>query len=331
MGLYARDEIEKLKREEVLAFSCLDTIRLVESMEQHLFSEDATLHNTREFCESCRSHVNDIHGRITQRDEESKSWSSRKTKLLEQKLGFLRVGISVIIQSYRLQDNVTEALVGTKTAFNNKVEETKGELDSKVIETKHELDEKVKQTNEGVDKKVNEAERGMITHVLTLMGVFTSIIVVIMSVIITSTSWLNNADGTSAILAFVVPTSVTVIAVIVLLLMVFCYRYAVSSTEKDIRSACAVLCMFLVLVIGLAATYGLVKSFSEYWYVKKCEPSHIHLVIPESQYNIASGKDGFLYFEITVDGAIQRVIYNENLLDDKDGSLRYCKVCNALE
>lgn len=58
------------------------------------------------------------------------------------------------------------------------------------------------------DEEISDANKDMIA----VMGVFTSIIVVIMSVVITSSSWLNNASGASAIIAFIIPSCVAVLA-----------------------------------------------------------------------------------------------------------------------
>lgn len=62
---------------------------------------------------------------------------------------------------------------------------------------------------EKIKNDLAEANKDMIA----VMGIFTSIIVVIMSLVITSSSWLNNAAGASAIIAFVIPSCVAVLAV----------------------------------------------------------------------------------------------------------------------
>lgn len=58
-------------------------------------------------------------------------------------------------------------------------------------------------------KSLSEANKDMVA----VMGIFTSIIVVIMSLVITSSSWLNNASGASAVIAFIIPSCVAILAV----------------------------------------------------------------------------------------------------------------------
>lgn len=60
-----------------------------------------------------------------------------------------------------------------------------------------------------LSKALSEANKDTIS----VMGIFTSIIVIIMSLVITSSSWLNNASGASAIVAFIVPSCVSILVV----------------------------------------------------------------------------------------------------------------------
>ncbi len=50
-------------------------------------------------------------------------------------------------------------------------------------------------------------------NMLTTMGVFTTIVVIVMSLVITASSWLNSANSADAIVAFIIPSCIAVLAV----------------------------------------------------------------------------------------------------------------------
>ena len=109
------------------------------------------------------------------------------------------------------------------------------DIDLKAQEEKAEI-EKVSQQ---VDKKISDTEHNILSHVLTLMGVFSAVTTIIMSVVITSSSWLNNADAASAVVAFAIPNLVVLISVIVLMSLIYLYNnmdviFRKSSTENDV-------------------------------------------------------------------------------------------------
>ena len=70
---------------------------------------------------------------------------------------------------------------------------------------------------------MSQLEHNTLSHVLSLMGVFSAVITLIMSVVLTSTAWLNNANGASALIAFVVPNMVALLSVSVLLSFIYLY------------------------------------------------------------------------------------------------------------
>lgn len=90
-----------------------------------------------------------------------------------------------------------------------------------------------------VISRFSNSEHEILTHVLTLMGIFVGLITIIMSVVITSTSWLNNSSSASAIIAFIVPNAVVILSIAVLFLFIFLYRKdipyisAIQYSEKD--------------------------------------------------------------------------------------------------
>ena len=105
-----------------------------------------------------------------------------------------------------------DAQLSTKNLSNKTIKQINNHLKESENEFDRKLNKKIKTT-------INKIEPQLITTVLTLMGVFSAIITIIMSVVITSSSWLNNAEGPSAIIAFIVPNLVVVFSIVILLLV----------------------------------------------------------------------------------------------------------------
>lgn len=67
-----------------------------------------------------------------------------------------------------------------------------------------------------LSKKLDKIEIStdkIMPNIVTLMGVFSSVIVVILTLLTTSSTWLSTANRSSILIAFVVPTGIAVLAV----------------------------------------------------------------------------------------------------------------------
>ncbi len=62
-------------------------------------------------------------------------------------------------------------------------------------------------------KGLKERETRSFQNMLTTMGVFTTIVVIVMSLVITASSWLNSANFADAVVAFIIPSCIAVLAV----------------------------------------------------------------------------------------------------------------------
>lgn len=198
------------------------------------------------------------------------------------------------------------------------------------------------------EKKIKDSERNLTSHVLSIMGVFSAIITIILSVIITSSSWLNNANGASAILAFVVPNLVTLLAVFVLLSLIFFYlhRDTSESGEKcaqQKRSRAFTLTIAGILISVIMCCWLCLSSITQ-------SPDHVRYIIPSEQYKIVDystdssnetdcthetdcdchiAGSNTSYFEFIFNGIPFKFEYNESLLHD--GNLYFCTEHNTLE
>lgn len=74
----------------------------------------------------------------------------------------------------------------------------------------------IKETVNALSQKVNETKitsDQIMPNIISLMGVFSSIIVVILSLITTSSTWLSNANETDVLIAFVVPAGIITLVI----------------------------------------------------------------------------------------------------------------------
>lgn len=92
-----------------------------------------------------------------------------------------------------------------------------------------------------IKKDLSETNKDM----LSVMGVFTSIIVLIMTLVITSSSWLNNANGASAVIAFLIPSCVVILSVCALTALL---SFWIKSDKRSLVP-CSVVAV-LTIVIG---------------------------------------------------------------------------------
>lgn len=74
----------------------------------------------------------------------------------------------------------------------------------------------IKATVMALSQKVNETKNTsdqIMPNIISLMGVFSSAIVVILTLITTSSTWLSNANETNVLIAFVVPAGIITLAI----------------------------------------------------------------------------------------------------------------------
>lgn len=223
-----------------------------------------------------------------------------------------------------------------KTELEQSIADLHKELEENKLEIDKSLtDAQSKVNNQLISAKneLQDSEHNVLTHVLTLMGVFSAVITIVMSVVITSSSWLNNADGASAVLAFVIPNAVAILAVIVLMFLVFLYTNASTGSDTHpIKSKVAINLFITLLVIVVVLTGSLIWTAVSY--TQKCEPNHTHYIICSDEYTIVSRKipnsnSEELYLQFTFEGKNYRFDFDERYIHN--GNLYYCQEHNTIE
>ena len=288
-----------------------------------------------ETLEAYRSYAYIIKGRILSNEfkELSSNDSRREKTILHSRLNVIIDHISSSLEINGLLNEQTEYITNTINKAKKELSDQK-----KAIEKEAKL----------VQKQIDKSEHTILSHVLSIMGVFSAIITIILSVIITSSSWLNNANGASAIIAFVVPNLVTLLAVFVLLSLVFFYlhRDTSDSGEKcaqQKRSRAFTLTIAGILISVIMCCWLCLSSITQ-------SPDHARYIIPSEQYKIVDystdssnetdcthetdcdchiAGSNTSYFEFIFNGIPFKFEYNESLLHD--GNLYFCTEHNSLE
>ena len=217
-------------------------------------------------------------------------------------------------------DDLSTKLSALKEQFNETVVDynsKKNELETKINAATKDLGDNVKKFKERID----DSEHTILTHVLTLMGVFSAVITIIMSVVITSSSWLNNASGAAAIAAFIIPNLVALLAVIVLLSLIFIYHSAVNvSTIGTPKSKKAIL--FFCGLFGVIILLSCLISWVAVSYKEKNEVAHMQYVLSPAEYRIEknlenNSNNDISYYEFTIEGINYKFPYDPEFIHNE--------------
>ena len=201
-----RVELENLKEQELKKCSYINVLNVIETLEYvkpiNFYEIEAI-----EKLESYLAFVIIIQDRLEQGDFAIAD--PAEENLVSLRLRNLNTNFSMALS--------VNSLVGKKqNEINLLHKQTVFEVEEKQREIQIEVNH--------ISEKIEKSEHKSLSHVMTLMGIFSAIITIVMSVVITSTSWLNNADEASAIVAFVIPNLVVLLSVIVLISLVYFYN-----------------------------------------------------------------------------------------------------------
>lgn len=227
-------------------------------------------------------------------------------------------------------------------------EKTISEAKNQMSEIKTKISDEVKAFEDTVAEEtqsaIKEIQPQLMTIVLTLMGVFSAIITIVMSVVITSNSWLNNASNASAILAFIIPNLVVIFAIIVLLRLVFnktetvkvvpvkdCDDWNISRlVEKDLKKSKRLMKFTVFLILFLTTILISISLIC----IKKDNVPHKRYVLTQETYSIVEIEESTtnkkqILIEFNINQNNYQFQYDEDYFHD--GFLYFCEEHNRLE
>ncbi len=198
-----------------------------------------------------------------------------------------------------------------------------------------------KTIDEESKKAIDKIEPQLMSTVLTLMGVFSAIITIIMSVVITSTSWLNNATGASAIIAFIIPNLVTVLSIVVLLGIVFRHKekvVVIPTKDWDSKRVVSIFLkksktFFVCSLVIIAIFIGVILAVT-FYELKSTNKPHIRYVLSEEMYECVEvfddkGKKVDEIIEFNFNQNNYQFEYDDNYFHNRN--LYFCEEHNTLE
>ncbi len=357
-------DLDKLKISELKCYNFEQTVEVIDALEKVFDVESSVVDKIEKYRYYCEISLV-IHQRIENNDFQELSNRYKKLMYLTRIKRLIASFSSLSRLNNSTQEKVTDAKDKQKeieeklqiiqneilSAVAKEKGEVLGEVEKEIeknkqslLETQEKIIKELKNTENDISKKIEEEkkevsslERNTLSHVLSLMGIFSAVIVIIMSVILTATSWLNNADGASAIVAFTVPNLVALLSVFVLLSLIYLYTHKDSSVGENsnkrtkIKSIFAIVVITIILVISITLSIVLVKSINK---VKEENIPHKQYVISLTDYKIIeienSEKVKEKFFEVFLDDERYEFKYDEKYIHDGD-RLYFCKEHNTLE
>ena len=328
-----------LDPEELWAYKYDRILDVVQAIDQKLYNMSNEVEEIEAIVSSLE-HINIITLRVEEydfpeisREITAKSIDARNERQwLQLRLKMTFLSCKSVLDNARVVTNYNEK----KTELEQSIADLHKELEENKLEIDNSLaDAQSKVNNQLISAKneLQDSEHNVLTHVLALMGVFSAVITIVMSVVITSSSWLNNADGASAVLAFVIPNAVAILAVIVLMFLVFLYTNASTGSDTHPIKSKVAKNLFITLLVIVVVLTGLL-IWTAVSYTQKCEPNHTHYIICPDEYTIASQKipnsnSEELYLQFIFEEKNYRFEFDERYIHN--GNLYYCQEHNTIE
>ena len=317
--------LDELKEKDVRALDYNETLDLIDILENNPLSQSGLIAATEKY-ETYISFINIIKERVENnsfcelKTKKSKTEIINRLNQIKDKMSYF-IGLVNVMRSNLLQ--IETQLKLSQQEINTKVEESQAILKQEVDNTVTQVQDKVKEA----ENKLDVSEHNILTHVLTLLGVFSAIIITIMSVVITSSSWLNNADSYEAIIAFVAPTLVIIFAVTVLLSLVYFFHERNNYKDKDQRKGVYPFFGFVALIIIVIV---LIVGWLAYLQAISCKATHTRYVIEREAYEVFQDKENeSTYLKFIYEEKEYVFPYEEKILHDE--KLYFCIQHQELE
>ncbi len=237
------------------------------------------------------------------------------------------------------RSNIDKVVTDTQNNLKKMSEDTVQKINNHLIESENRFEQKL---SEGIQNATNKIEPQLMTTVLTLMGVFSAVITIVMSVVITSSSWLNNANSASAIIAFIVPNLVVVFSIAVLLGIVFSRKNAeivvLSSDnweqENTANNALKKLKRLRIAVFSIIFAFLALLMLISIYQINNDKEPHSRYVLSQGMYECVEiqeddSETSVLMIEFEINGMDYIFPYSEEYFHDN--KLYFCEEHQRLE
>lgn len=315
-------DLNKIKQREVINCNYATAIEIVDALES-IKPFKYTSIEAVERLEMYLSYALIIKGKILNADFRNECKNKNKSDLLSR--------INYIIDHFNSALEINVTLINQSAQVTAWIDDAKKQLSYQ----KTEIEKKAKLVQEQIDN----SEHTILSHVLTLMGIFSAIITIILSVIITSSSWINNSDKADAVVAFVVPNAVALMAVTLLLSLIFAHnhrnRIEAKTTKQNIWDILKSILFYMIIIVIVLATIisSICLSLAE-----ESSQSHILYILSPGEYIVkeeiitpsgAGEEEKKTFFKFSIGDKPYLVEYDESYLHD--GNLYFCEKHCTLE
>jgi len=340
------DQLKKLKENDLRRFSYTKTMDVVETLES-LNLIDISGIAAHEEIETYISLTAIIKNRVDHDElQKQPKLLNRKSKDRDKDKDILRNRLINILANLRFAYNFVRlnSRIDTVEKISDNIQGIREDFNN----LQKDYEDKKKTVDNIIDKhreELNSSERAIMSHVLSIMGVFSAVITLIMSLVITTSSWLNNADQSDAFYAFVVPNGVTLVAVFSLVLLVYFFIDQDKIANENERTnqkktRIIVVCIILGMIVLFCALLSLIFINTSSTH----NSEHTRYIIQSEQYKIINQSNNCTHdmscdcdngvgtannIEFTFAGNNYSFNYDEALLHD--GNLYFCAEHGVLE
>lgn len=306
-----------------------------------------------------------LNGKTNEYDEENKTSTA---SYLDTRLTAICERTKLVLYVNKVNRNVDDLQKQLNGDFNSTIRDLETTLQGlnhaiygETVGTDEKKSQGIKNAIDSLSKKVNDIDNTsdkIMPNIITLLGVFSSVIVVILTLITTSSTWLSNANEASVLIAFVIPSAIATLTVCALTAFIRPLIDSVPETTMGQSQGKVAwwldMCTtakrtiqrwglwFSVAVIALLVVFGTMwfckmEENNKTHYIVKClpmsetvDPSNGVTVQPTSG---TSSPELFIIYDVTLP---TREIYHEKILcsecdKHEDGYVYYCLLHKRFE
>lgn len=362
-------DLDKLKISELWKFDYKDTLIVLDALEQSIIDLCSNPVKTTdnfsdyiEFAEIIKKKVdNGGFANSLKNENEKQSFSSRVRRTL--------TDLAIVGHINSVSSTIEKVVMAEERIITENLENVKSDFKkhrSEISKQKKAVGE-LKKTVEAEKAEISNIEHNTLAHVLSLMGIFSAVITMIMSAVLTSSAWLNNARASSAVVGFAIPNLVALLCIVVMLALVYLFVHrdvvVLHVEEKDANSKEETVTeekaeskqdshsktlstadgegkirrgynryKFVIFLVILLVIISVVLTFVALSVMNEINKPHERYIIPESEYRVIEEDKGDSvekYYVFEIDGVSYRCEYDESFKND--GKLYFCKEHGVLE
>jgi len=369
-------DLENFRESELQEYNYQKILKVVDNLEKKFYDQGSLVQDVEKL-DSYFSIAALINSRIEKGDFEELSNLDDKTKM--------QLRVNTLRNNFLMLLKINSMMVSYKKSIDTTFENEKKEIDDKQKTIEKEINDKQEHFSEKFNQEkenltenlltflekekeqISGIEHKTLTHVLSIMGIFSAIITIILSLITTTASWINNSTQSDMFLAFIVPNGVALVAVFALMILVYYFvnyhnnnegkndeadnnkgktNEKLDDKKEELKQEKKRKPVYIMLSVVVIISALLLLGYIATQNIKS--PAHIRYIISSEQYeviedteksphkcphNIECNCNNIMdikeYFEFTFEDKLYRFEYDESYIHN--GNLYFCAEHEVLE